>query len=83
MKLPASFGAALARIVETLLRATSPSTVIERIAKKGWRASQTTAAAASRSAATTAKAAAVAFIMRTSVGSGGLSERESDALAIA
>ena len=45
-KLPASLGAALARIVETLLRATSPSTLIERIAKTGWRASHITAIAA-------------------------------------
>src|SRR5207344_827247 len=69
-KLPASLGAALARIVETLLRATSPSTLIERIAKNGWRASHITAIAATRIAATAANAAAVAFIRRTSGGNG-------------
>ena len=54
-RLPASCGAAFARIVDTLLRVTSPSTRIERTANTGPRAAQRDASQTKASAASDAQ----------------------------
>ncbi len=69
-RLPARRGAALERIVATLLRATSPSMRIARTLNSGQRAAQATAIAARPSATPIHRMFAVAFIRRTSLGSG-------------
>jgi hypothetical protein len=71
-KLPDRRVAVLARKVDTLLRTSSPSTLIERTTNSGWRTTHITAMLASPSAATPSSSAVVAFISRTSGGSVGL-----------
>ena len=68
-KLPASRGAALARMVGTLLRARSPSSWMLRMGNIGLRISQATPAASSPAPASAKTAVATPFISRTSSGS--------------
>jgi hypothetical protein len=67
--LPASRGAALARIVLTLLRCRSPSSWIMRMPNHGARASHSANAASTPIASSTSSAFAAAFISRMSAGS--------------
>src|SRR5690606_27545622 len=82
-KLPDSRGAALARMVLTLLRVTSPSMVMRCSAKTGWRIAQLPASTRTASAASTNSTLAVACISRTSPGSSAASRRERKTAAAA